>query len=212
MPALSREQRKLLEVATLRYMENLDDVAGMLAARGIDLEHARSNGLGVVNDPLPQHYGHKGKLAIPYLTDFGPVNMRFRCLEEHSCKEQPGHGKYMTVKGWPVNLYGVQQLTQAEDWICVTEGELDALVLQQVGLPAVGAPGSEAWREHWPNIFEDFARVYVFTDGDKAGDAMWDRWIHEVSTAIRVKLPSGEDVNSFFLKYGAEALKSKIKK
>ena len=213
MAALSKEQRSLLETATLRYADHLDDAAEWLAGRGIDLEHARSNGLGVVRDPLPQHAGLEGRLAIPYLTDFGPVNMTFRCLADHDCKSIEFHGKYEKMKGWVTNLYGMQSVGHADEWIAVTEGEVDRLTLTQIGIPAIGVPGAENWQAHWVNVFEDFSRIYVFTDGDKAGRDMWDRFSHELgSKAIRVRMPDGEDVNSIYTKHGAEPLVSGIKK
>lgn len=213
MPALSKEQRRLLEKATLRYAEHLDEAADALAARGMDLEHARSNGLGVVRNPPPQHAKYEGRLSIPYLTDAGPVNMRFRCLSDHNCKTVEYHGKYETMKGWPNDLYGVQALAHADDWIAVTEGEMDRNILTQIGIPAVGVPGVENWQDHWVNVFEDFSRVYVFSDGDKGGTIMWDRFSSKLgTTAIRVKLPHGEDVNSIFVKHGADTLWSGIKK
>jgi len=210
MPALSKEQKRFLEKYTLQYMEHLDEEAEYLEGRGL-LELARSRGLGVVRNPPPQHSMFEGSIAIPYLTDFGPVNMRFRCMKNHDCKEF-NHGKYSMMKGWHANLYNVQQFSEAEDWIAVTEGEFDALTLQASGIPAVGVPGSTMWKEHWPNVFEDFSIVYVFTDGDTAGEKMWERWSHEVSNCVRVKMPSGEDVNSFFLRHGAEALRAKVKR
>lgn len=212
MSALSKEKRHFLEKATLRYMEHLHEAADVLAARGIELDHARSNALGVVRDPLPQHSHLEGRLAIPYLTDYGPVNMSFRCLRKHHCKEE-GCKKYKFMSGWPTNLYGVQSLTKADDWIAVTEGEIDALTLKQIGIPAVGVSGAEKWEDHWIDVFEDFSRVYIFTDGDSAGKGMWDKWSYELgNSAIRVKLPDGEDVNSIYVKHGKEPLWSGIKK
>lgn len=219
---LSKEHRKFLEKATLQYAEHLDVAAEVLAARGIDLEHARSNGLGVVTNPPAQHASYRGRLAIPYLTDAGPVNMSFRCLRDHKCKETVLYqkdGKDVTcvkmlkMEGWNSNLYGVQSIAWADEWIAVTEGELDALVLQQLGIPAVGVPGTGNWKDHWLNIFDDFSRVYVFADSDPAGETMFKKWAARMPTqAIHAKLPKGEDVNSTFVKYGAERVMAGIKK
>lgn len=209
---LSKEHRKFLEKATLQYAEHLDVAAEVLGARGIDLEHARSNGLGVVTNPPAQHEQYRGRLAIPYLTDAGPVNMSFRCLKDHSCKDE-GHGKYLKMEGWNANLYGVQCITWADEWIAVTEGELDALVLQQIGIPAIGIPGAQNWKDHWLNIFDDFSRVYVFADADAAGEAMFKKLHARMPTlAIHAKLPKGEDVNSTLVKYGADRIMAGIKK
>lgn len=211
MPALSKEQRRYLERATLTYAENLDDAAVWLAGRGIDLEHARSRGLGVVNDPLPGHENMVGRLAIPYLTDVGPVNLNFRCIQDHNCKEIAHHKKYLKRKGSPTNLYGVQSASWADDWIVVTEGEIDALTWQQIGVPAIGVPGAENWKDHWVNVFEDFSRVYLAEDGDDAGKDLWIAMSENLTNVIRMKMPDGEDSNSMFLKAGADYLLGRIK-
>lgn len=212
MPALSKEQRQYLERATLAYADNLDDAAGWLEGRGLGLEFARSRGLGVVREPIPGHENMVGRLAIPYLTDVGPVNMNFRCIQDHNCKEIPKHSKYMKRKGSSTNLYGVQSADWAEEWIVVTEGEIDALVWHQIGVPAMGVPGAENWQDHWVNVLEDFSRVYLAEDGDDAGKDLWIAMSENLTNVIRMKMPDGEDTNSMFLKEGEGYLLGRIKK
>ncbi len=212
MGKLSREQRRSLERATLAYAEHLDVAAEWLGDRAIDLEHARSNGLGVVTEPIPGHEHLVGRLCIPYLTDAGPVNLNFRCMQSHNCKEQANHSKYVKPKGAASNLYGVRCVSWADEWIILTEGELDALVWQQIGIPALGAPGAKNFQHHWINVLEDFSRVYVISEGDPAGEEFWKLVSSQVSNTIKVQLPEGEDSNSLFVRGGAEALIGRIKK
>jgi hypothetical protein len=212
MPALSKEQRKYLERATLQYAQNLDDAAGWLAGRGLDLEFARSSGLGVVHNPIPGHEPAAGYLAIPYMTDRGPVAMSFRCMQDHNCKEVPYHTKYWKRKGTETRIYGVQALDWAEEWCVACEGELDALIWQQIGVPAVGIPGAEMWKDHWVNVFEDFSRVHLAEDGDDAGKDLWIRMSENLTNVIRMRMPDGEDSGSMFLKSGEQYLLGRIKK
>lgn len=212
MAGLSKEQRKYLERATLQYASHLDDAAEWLEGRGLDLEFARSKGLGVVRDALPGHEHVSGYLAFPYLTDRGPVAMTFRCLQAHACKEVPGHSKMGKRKGTETRLYGVQSLEEATDWCVLTEGEIDALTWQQMGVPAVGVPGAEVWEEHWVNVFEDFSRVYLAEDGDNAGKDLWVNSSEHLTNMIRMKMPDGEDSNSMYLKAGKDYLLGRIKK
>jgi 5S rRNA maturation endonuclease (ribonuclease M5) len=224
MPKLSKEQRKFLETTASQYAQHLDLAADWLAARQIDLEHARYEGLGVVVDPPALHAGYSGRLAIPYITDFGPVKMSFRCLKDHNCKESeispdPLTGKprfcskYIRERGATTGLYGVRSFDDATDWIGVTEGELDSLILRQIGIPAIAIPGASNWEEHWPNVFEDLSRLYVFADADKAGEELFQRIRDRLKMpVIKVRLPKGEDVNSTYVKYGAQAILDRIKK
>lgn len=209
--ALSKEQRRLLERATLQYAEHLDEAAEWLEARGLDLEHARSNGLGVVRNPVPGHETRVGRLAIPYLTDAGPINITFRCIQNHVCKDV-GCAKYKFPKGAATNLYGVQSIAWADEWIVVAEGELDALIWHQIGVPAVGISGVKKWEDHWVNVLEDFSRVYVAQDGDDAGDWLWNVMSSELNNVIRMKMPDGEDTGSMYLKAGKDYLIGRIKK
>lgn len=216
MPKLSAEQRRYLERAWATYAPNLDDAAGWLEGRGIDLEFARARGLGVVRGALPGHEMAEGYLAIPYLTDAGPVTFNFRCLQDHNCKEIPHHSKYRKRKGSETRLYGVQEIARATDWIVVTEGEIDALTWQQIGVPAIGIPGAENWQEHWANVLEDFSVVHLAEDGDTAGGDLWrtmSDYVDQSNTlVVRMTMPDGEDSNSAYIKFGRDYLLGRIKK
>lgn len=193
----------------MQYLDHLSEAEEYLAGRGIDLEVARSVGLGVVRDPIPGHENLVGRLAIPYLTPSGPVNMNFRCIQDHACKDH-GHQKYMTWSGLQTTLWGVQFLDAADDYIAVAEGEIDALSSNIAGVPCVGIAGAEKWREHWSNVFEDFPRVYVWQEGDAAGERFGDMLVREVG-AIRLALQAKQDVNSTLVTQGAHALRSRIR-
>lgn len=210
MGKLSVPQRKSLERATLQYQENLDEALEYLAGRGIDKEAAHSSGLGVVRDPIPGHEHLVGRLSIPYMTPVGPVNMNFRCMSKHKCKDA-GHPKYIMWTGLEVNLYNVDALSYAGSAIAVAEGEIDALSSSLAGIPCVGISGATKWQDHWNNIFEDFTRIYVWQEGDEAGKKFGDRLVQEVG-AIRVPLPASEDVNSIWVEQGKDALRARIRK
>lgn len=216
MARLSKEQRQYLERAWETYAPHLGGAEEWLAGRGIELEHARSRGLGVVTNPLPGHEPAEGYLAIPYLTRSGPVNFNFRCIQDHNCKELPGHSKYWRRKGSGVNVYGVMSIAQADDWIVVTEGEIDALTWQQIGVPALAIPGAENWKDYWANLLEDFSRVYLAEDGDNAGKDLWIAMSEHVDQSntmvVRMRMPDGEDSNSMYLKAGKDYLLGRIRK
>lgn len=213
--SLSSERKKSLEFATLQYMEDMDAATlEWLASRGIDSDTAISNGLGLVKRPIQGHGPATNRLSIPYLTDDGPVVMNFRCLADHICKDVGGgHSKYWRERGQESRLYGVQSYFTPSQDIHICEGELDTIILKDVvGLPAIGVPGSTNWKTHWRLIFTDFDRVFVWADGDKAGNGMLNKFQKELGTrAIHVRLPEGKDVNALYLECGAEHLRRMIK-
>lgn len=206
----SSEQRKLLERATEEYGQSLTLAQEYLEGRGIDLAAASSAGLGVVVNPLQGHENLTGRLAIPYLTPTGPVNMNFRCIRKHDCKDH-GHQKYMTWEGLGTNLYNVLAFEEANLSIAVAEGELDALSSSLAGIPCVGVSGAEKWKSHWNLIFKDFSHVYVWQEGDDAGKRFAKKVSMEIG-AIRVPLPPKQDVNSLWVAEGAQGLRARIRK
>lgn len=210
MAKLSASQRSGLEQATMRYMESVDLASAYLAKRGISPEAAATAALGVVDQPILGHESYKGRLAIPYLTDTGPVNMVFRCIKDHNCKVE-GHGKYLKLEGIEASLYHVQAYYEAYDFIAITEGEVDAMILNMIGIPAIGVPGSENWKHHWNLIFSDFQKIFVFSDGDDAGQKFAKKVVSELR-AIDIPMPNGMDVNDVYLEAGPEALLVRIGK
>lgn len=213
---LSKEQKQYQVRAWETYSPHLADAEEWLEGRGLGLEFAASRGLGVVANPLPGHEPATGYLAIPYLTRTGPVNFEFRCIQPHNCKEIPNHTKYYRRKGSGVNVYGVQSVAWATDWIVVTEGAIDALTWQQIGVPALGIPGAENWKDYWGNLLEDFSRVYLAEDGDNAGKDLWIAMSEHIDQSntmvVRMRMPDGEDSNSMYLKQGKDYLLGRIKK
>ena len=206
---LSDSRREMLEEAVAGYETALaaDDTAvRYLLDRGIDETVARTSRLGVVADPAPGHESRRGRLAIPYLHHTGyPLTIRFRCLENHSCREV-GCPKYLPIDGDPVRMFSTGSLMQAQDTLHVTEGELDALVLNKVGLPAVGVPGANNWASHFRVLLLGFSRVWVWGDGDTAGAEFVNKVCASLRQAKGVRVPRGADVTDLYLQGGEAAL------
>lgn len=208
----SLEQRLLLEQATAQYQADLAADAQAqqyLLRRGFQQETAQRFRLGVVRHPVTGHEGYAGRLAIPYLTPHGAVNINFRCTRDHDCKTVDGHRKYLKPDGSSSNLFNVLDLRQPSDFICIAEGELDAITLSMIGLPAVGVPGVENWQAHFGRCLEDFVTKYVFADGDKAG-RKFASFMAKEAGARPVRIPDGHDCNSLYLKEGADGLRELI--
>jgi DNA primase len=205
MQTLSEESRRFFEQAVTRYQQDLAaDTAGRayLMTRGIGLEAAARFRLGLVTSPLAGDEQYRGRLAIPYLTPAGVVNIRFRCVQQHECE---GHPKYLSREGAGTNLYNVLDLKRDSPFICVAEGEIDAMSLSLAGLPAVGVPGVKTWQKHFSRCLEDFDVVYAFGDGDDAG-GKFSAFLARETRARPIRMPPGEDCNSIYVKEGADGL------
>lgn len=196
-------QKELLGQATTKYQANIYQAEDYLKSRGIQMEVARLARLGVVVEPEVGHEMYQGRLAIPYVTKSGVVDLRFRSLNP---AVEP---KYMGLTGAETKMYNVLDIERAGDYIGVCEGELDTLTLSAcVGIPCVGVPGANSWKKHYTRLLADFERVYVFADGDQPGKEFATSLARELPVTV-VNFPDGEDVNSFYTKYGAEAVREK---
>jgi DNA primase len=107
------------------------------------------------------------------------------------------------------NLYNVGDFKKQSPFICITEGELDALTLSMCGMPAIGIPGVKHWKKHWPRCFADFDVIYAFGDGDDAG-RKFNSFLAKEIRAVPVRVPDGRDCNGLFRGSGAEALRALI--
>ena len=200
----SVSQKELLGKAARKYAESIHQAGAYLASRGITEEVARQALLGVVTEPEPGHEQYVGRLAIPYITKTGTVDIRFRSLNP---AVEP---KYMGLTGAETKMYNVLDVEKAGDYIAVCEGELDALTLSKcVGIASVGLPGANGWKRHYTRLLADFERVFIFADGDQAGREFANSLARELPVTT-ITLPDGEDVNSIYVSEGKEYFLDKI--
>jgi DNA primase len=200
----NQSQKELLARAVNKYAANIHLADDYLASRGIDHSVARLARLGVVEEPEPGHEAFIGRLAIPYITKTGVVDLRFRALNP---AVEP---KYMGLTGQETKMYNVLDIEQAGDWIGVCEGELDTLTLSKcINIPCIGVPGANSWKRHYTRLLADFERVFVFADGDNPGREFAASLARELPVTI-VSMPDGEDVNSCYTKFGADYIKEKM--
>ena len=200
----NHSQRELLDSATAKYTANIFQAESYLASRGITREAARLARLGVVVEPDVGHEAFVGRLSIPYVTKTGVVDLRFRSLNP---AVEP---KYMGMVGATTRMYNVLDIERAGDYIGVCEGEIDTLTLSaMVGIPCVGVPGANSWKKHYTRLLADFERVFVFADGDQPGKEFATSLSRELPVTV-VSMEDGEDVNSTYIKHGANYIKEKM--
>lgn len=202
---LSNSQRQFLLQATQRYSGKIELAAEYLSNRSLSVEEASIFHLGVVEDPLPGHEPYKGRLAIPYITPSGVVDIRFRAMGN----EDP---KYMGLVGAKTTMFNTQACFVAHKYICVTEGEFDCILMSvKTTHPTVGIPGANNWKPHYVKILDDFDIVIVLADGDAAGLEFGKKISRELSNVNIISMPEGEDVNSMITKIGSEWIDERIR-
>jgi hypothetical protein len=198
----SPEQRRSLEEQLLRYESHRPKIQAYLDGRGLAGAAERFR-LGYVEpaDDVPVRYWNR--LVIPYLTPTGVVQLRYRCVGAHDCKER-NHGKYLGDAGVDVTLFNASAVLTGRDPVVLTEGEFDAIAVEALtGLPAVGIPGAQAWGKHpyWSRCFVGHDLILP-ADGDDAGMSLADAVKADLPDVKVVRLPDGHDCNSVLLAEG----------
>jgi hypothetical protein len=86
-----------------------------------------------------------------------------------------GDDKFRWEKGSTTTLYGLHKLEEAEKagYILLVEGESDCHVAWYRGLPAVGVPGVDNWRDAWALHLDGIPKIFVMVEPDEAGKKLW---------------------------------------
>jgi DNA primase len=204
-PRLSASQKSSLEAACQKYEEAFrgSPAEEYLEGRGLPASVSAGFRLGYVAETATGHEAAKGRLALPYITPSGVIDLRFRTLGD----EEP---KYLSLSGATPHLFGVCQLHQAVDYVAICEGELDAVVLSGLcDVPAVAIPGVGAWKRWWRHLFSDF-RVILCLDGDEAGRSAAQKIRKDLPDSTTVRMPDGYDVNGYYMEHGRETVRKLI--
>ena len=203
---LSSSHRQFLLQATHQYASQIHLAVEYLATRNLSVEEARRFHLGVVKDALPGHEQYTGRLAIPYITPSGVVDIRFRAIGN-------ADPKYMGMPGAKTSMFNAQVVLTASDYICVTEGEIDCITMSvKTNHPAIGIPGANNWKPFYSKILDDFDTVIVLADGDSAGMDFGKKVSRELGNVNIVQMPEGHDVNSIVMLEGAEFINERVRK
>lgn len=110
-------------------------------------------------------------------------------------------------------LYGWQAIKNSDRRVIITEGEIDAMTLHSIGLPALSIPmgaGNKqgVWIEHEYDHLDRFDEVWIWMDNDEAGVAATNDIVQRLGTHRCLivewpdELPQGCDVNDLVCKHG----------
>lgn len=110
--------------------------------------------------------GYTGEwYTIPFFVDSYFKNFQARKLLPDGSKRIKNW--YKGVGPLPFN-FSVLKFT---DWIVITEGPVDAIMLRQNSIPAVSHnAGSDYWNEEWNQYFSHIKKFFIVYDNDTAGN------------------------------------------
>lgn len=151
-------------------------------AKRLRLELLRALGLADIS------YNHAPAIRIPYRDGSGQeraVRIR-RTLH----KESNGQDlRFVWRRGSTLMLYGLDRLgdARAQQYIVLNEGESDCHTCWHYGIPAVGLPGANSYKEAWAAHLADIATIYVVIEPDQGGAAVLACLAH-ASIRDRVRL------------------------
>ena len=190
-----RHQQLLASPQIIEYFEN----------RGISLDILKENQIGFGTCKAT---GGRKKIFIPYFDATGePLFFRYRSWEKDDSV------KIFASKNTSLIPYLLQHAMEGDD-IFIVEGEIDALMLMEQGIPCVGIPSAQTFKEDWIPYFKQFNKITICLDNDEAGIKGTEKIIdllqkHLPNTDLfRIKWPDDfshkGDVNDFFCSNGAE--------
>ena len=204
---LSLAARQSLEEATALYQGQVGQAGAYLHGRGVTPEVAGIARLGYVaaDNVMVGHEAYIGRLAIPFVTPTGVVDLRFRSITED---DSP---KYLSRTGADTHLYNVCAFGEDSDVIAICEGEIDTMTAHYLcGIPAIGLSGVNGWKPFYARAFADYRKVLVLADGDQPGRDLGKRIAQQIDTTVVVSMPEGQDVNSIFLSEGADGVRRRV--
>ena len=148
---------------------------------------------------LCDNYG-KLWVSIPFFKDGMIWNIKYRSWKGFD-KE------FRRETGGTSLLFNIENLDKMNKYVCLTEGEKDALTLIDRGIPNVlgNSGGAGAFLPEWLNLFDKFERIYCIYDMDEAGDSGARKLIKRLGRdkCFKVELPTyGSDINDYFHKEG----------
>lgn len=128
------------------------------------------NGRGITDETIAvfkvgeQLRDGKAYAVFPYMRDGELVNAKYRNVDEKKDMRQEG--------GAEPCLFGWHLIDPKARAIAITEGEIDAMTLHQMGIPALSVnagAGNHQWIESDWERLDRFSEILVCFDGDEAG-------------------------------------------
>lgn len=148
------------------------------------------------------------KIAFQYFKGIDLVNIKYRTHDKKFSQTKDGHSC----------LYNLNTI-KASDYIVITEGEIDALSYEEIGIRAVSVPagGGKKNLDFIDNSIEylkNVTKYYLSLDNDKQGFEMREELVRRLGKGrcYLIDLKEYKDANEFLIHEGRDALKEQFEK
>lgn len=186
-----------------RLLTEPDVLSWLIRTRGLNLETIANHRLGYDGEAV----------TFPIYEDDELVGLKRRYTPQPWFYNRRGKPVWKrTLAGMEALLYPLRVLAADPAAVVICEGELDCLLLNQHGIPALTGTAGTAWKDEW-NVYivgRQVAAVY-----DAGSYKLATRRASELRMAgayaawpvdlMRAGLAHGEDVGDWFMKYGRSA-------
>lgn len=147
--------------------------------------------------------GYNGEaITIPIQNDAGDfIFFKYRSDPD---KDKEGKRAYWHDDGAQAQIYGWENLTFSKPYIVICEGELDRLVLEANGIPAItSSAGGGTFKNEWISYLKNIPEVYLCFDNDEPGKKYAEKIVQLIPKSKIIRLPEmGEgkkDITDYFM-------------
>jgi twinkle protein len=188
-----------------RFISAVSKERNVLKQNELDYIHSR----GITDETIEKFKlcDMNGMVGIPYYKNGALTGIKKRNLKEGV--------KNLSADGSKFFFFNFDN-TEFDKRLIITEGEWDAMILDQCGFENVvsvgcGANAVSALFELADDYFERFPEIILFTDNDDKGNQMdmkfIDKFGEKIATVDKSLYNECKDANAIFQVYGAEQLK-----
>ncbi|GAA5481572.1 DNA primase [Haloferula sargassicola] len=186
--------------------------------RGRDLAEA---GILKKTERGSTYFYFRNRLMFPIANDYGDViGFSGRQLEEN-----PREGKYVNTPETRLFkksnvLFGLDKARKGildEKSVLICEGQIDAIVCQERGIPNAIAPLGTAFPEPHARTLRRYTKTAILcydsdTAGNKAAESAFKALAGEGLAVKVVAMPKGDDPDSFIRRHGIDAFRGLLEK
>ncbi len=192
-------------------MENVENYHNGLPA---EIERWLLNERGLSKEVIEKFkIGWDGKaITIPIYDRTGKCNFHKYRNSHTDNSDKP---KYWYSKDSSAEIYGWEHIIDPRPSLIICEGELDRLILESNGLPAITATsGAGTFKEEWIDIIKGLpSQIFLCFDNDMAGINGVEKIAQAIPQARIIQIPAEEgikDITDFITRKGVENFKKLI--